>query len=73
MYTQKYLEEVEKAICDLQSGKRVTSVSYGDTHVQYAPINLDELLKLRSQIKANLNNPNSRKRQVIFSTSKGVE
>ena len=72
MYTQKYLEEVEKAICDLQSGKRVTSVSYGDTHVQYASMNLEELLKLRSQIKANLNNPNFRKRQVIFSTSKGV-
>ena len=52
MYTQEYLEAVEKAICDLQSGKRVTSVSYGDTHVQYAPINLDELLKLRSQILA---------------------
>ena len=38
LYTQEYLEAVEKAICDLQSGKRVTSVAYGDTHVQYAPI-----------------------------------
>ena len=72
MYTQEYLREVEKAICELQSGKRVTSVSYGDTHVQYASINLNELLKLRSQIKTNLNGNNSRKRQVIFSTSKGV-
>lgn len=72
MYTQEYLEAVEKAICDLQSGKRVTSVSYGDTHVQYATINLDELLKLRSQIKAGLAETNSRKRQVVFSTSKGV-
>ena len=73
MYTQEYLEAVEKAICDLQSGKRVTSVSYGDTHVQYATINLDELLKLRSQIKAGLAETNSRKRQVVFSTSKGVQ
>ncbi|MBR1734843.1 MAG: hypothetical protein IJ730_05280 [Alphaproteobacteria bacterium] len=73
MYTQEYLEAVEKAICDLQSGKRVTSVSYGDTHVQYATINLDELLKLRSQTKASLSESNSRKRQVIFSTSKGVQ
>ena len=72
MYTQEYLEAVGKAICDLQSGKRVTSISYGDTHVQYATINLDELLKLRSQIKAGLAETNSRKRQVIFSTSKGV-
>lgn len=40
MYTHEYLDTVEKAICDLQSGKRVTLVSYGDTHVQYASINL---------------------------------
>ena len=72
MYTQEYLEAVEKAICDLQSGKRVTSVSYGDTHVQYAPVNLEDLLRLRSQIKAGLLESNSRKRQVVFSTSKGV-
>ena len=50
LYTQEYLEAVEKAICDLQSGKRVTSVSYGDTHVQYAPVNLEELLRIRSQM-----------------------
>lgn len=74
MYTQEYLEAVEKAILDLQSGKRVTSVSYGDTHVQYASINLADLLKLRSQIKSGMADDalNSCKRQVIFSTSKGV-
>ena len=72
LYTQEYLEAVEKAICDLQSGKRVTSISYGDTHVQYAPVNLEDLLRLRSQIKAGLSETNPRKRQVIFSTSKGV-
>ncbi|MBQ3565291.1 MAG: hypothetical protein IJA14_04030 [Alphaproteobacteria bacterium] len=62
MYTQEYLEAVEKAICDLQSGKRVTSISYGDTHVQYAPINLEDLLRLRSQIKASLAEVTFRKR-----------
>ena len=72
LYTQEYLEAVEKAICDLQSGKRVTSIAYGDTHVQYAPVNLEDLLSLRSQIKACLTESTSRKRQVIFSTSKGV-
>ena len=55
-----------------RKGKRVTSISYGDTHIQYAPINLADLLKLRSQIKAGLSETNPRKRQVIFSTSKGV-
>lgn len=73
MYTQEDLEAVEKAICDLQSGKRVTSVSYGDTNVHYAPVNLEDLLRLRSQIKACLAESNPRKRQVIFSTSKGVQ
>lgn len=71
MYTQEYLEAVEKAICDLQSGKRVTSVSYGDTHVQYTSINLADLINLRSQIKLGLSDT-SHKRQVIFSTSKGL-
>lgn len=74
LYTQKHLEAIEKAICDLQNGKRVTSVSYGDTHVQYANLSLDDLLKLRSQIKSGIEDSalNNRKRQVIFSTSKGV-
>ena len=70
LYTQEYLEAVEKAISDLQSGKRVTSVSYGDMHLQYAPVNLEDLLRLRSQIKACLAESTS---QVIFSTSKGVQ
>ena len=73
MYTQEYLEAIEKAICDLQLGKRVTSVSYGDTHVQYAPVNLEDLLRLRSQIKAGITESNSRNRQVIFTTSKGMQ
>ena len=70
MYTSEDLIAIERAILDLQSGKRVTSVSYGDTHVQYAVTNLDDLLKLRNQIMASMSS--STKRQVIFSTSKGL-
>ena len=70
MYTNDDLIAFEKGILDLQSGKRVTSVSYGDTHVQYAVTNLDDLLKLRNQIMASMSS--STKRQVIFSTSKGL-
>ena len=71
MYTSEDLIAIERAILDLQSGKRVTSVSYGDTHVQYAVTNLDDLLKLRNQIMESLST--STKRQVIFSTSKGLK
>ena len=71
MYTNDDLMTIEKAILDLQSGKRVTSVTYGDTHVQYAVTNLDDLLKLRNQIMVSLSSSNTR--QVIFSTSKGLE
>ena len=71
MYTNDDLIAIEKAILDLQSGKRVTSVSYGDTQVQYAVTNLDDLIKFRNQIKMNM--ANTAKRQVIFSTSKGLQ
>ncbi len=66
------LEAIEKAILDLQSGKRTTSVQYGDMHVQYASMSLDELLKLRSQIKAGMNGTEKRARQARFQTSKGL-
>ena len=47
------LEAIEKAILDLQSGKRVTTVQYGDTRVQYAEVDLDKLLQIQSQIKVS--------------------
>ena len=72
MYSQNDLTVINKAISDLQAGRRVTSVSYGDTHVQYANMSLEELLKMRSLILSNLENSNSSKRQVRFMTSKGV-
>lgn len=71
MYTSEDLIAIERAILDLQSGKRVTSVSYGDTQVQYAVTNLDDLIKFRNQIVASMGSPS--KRQVIFSTSKGLQ
>ena len=67
---EEKLQAVEKAILDLQSGKRVTSVQYGDTRVQYAEVDLAELLDLRTKIKAAMNTNNHR--QVHFSTSKGL-
>lgn len=71
MTAEEELEAIEKAILDLQTGKRVVSVQYGDTRVQYASVDLDALKELRSQIKASLSGA-SEKRQVIFSTSKGI-
>lgn len=70
MYTSEDLIAIERAILDLQLGKRVTSVTYGDTNVQYAATDLDDLLKLRNQILAGIGS--STKRQVLFSTSKGL-
>lgn len=67
------LESIEKAISDLQSGKRVASVSYGDARVQYAAIDLQDLLDLRQRIKSGLKGDTSQKRQVIFTTSKGLK
>lgn len=72
MYTKVDLERVERAIADLQAGRRITSVQYGDTHVQYAGMTLEELTKMRSQILENLEGGRSSIRRAIFSTSKGV-
>ncbi len=69
---EEKLEAIEKAIFDLQSGRRTTSVQYGDMHVQYASMSLDELLKLRSQIKAGMSGTDKRARQARFQTSKGL-
>lgn len=73
MFAPKDLESIEKAISDLQSGKRIAAVSYGDTRIQYAAVDLQDLLNLRQRIKSGLKGDVQQKRQVIFSTSKGVE
>jgi hypothetical protein len=73
MHTKQNLEAIEKAISDMQSGRRIVGVSYGDTRLQYATITLAELLKLRSQIKSGLDDPEKlNKRRIVFITSKGI-
>ncbi|GHU14531.1 hypothetical protein FACS189449_11350 [Alphaproteobacteria bacterium] len=73
MYSKQNLEAIEKAISELQSGRRVTSVWYGDTRLQYASVDLQDLLNFRNRIKAGLEEPGkTNKRQVIFTTSKGL-
>ena len=73
MRKEEELEQVEKAILDLQRGKRVTSVWYGDMRVEYAEVDLDKLLQLRSQMKAGLEGANRRPRQAHFQTHKGLK
>ncbi|GHU17281.1 hypothetical protein FACS189472_03940 [Alphaproteobacteria bacterium] len=74
MYSKQNLEAIEKAISELQSGRRVTSVWYGDTRIQYASVDLQDLLNFRNRIKASLEDPEkNNKRQVIFATSKGIQ
>ncbi|GHT98295.1 hypothetical protein FACS1894126_3600 [Alphaproteobacteria bacterium] len=74
MYSKQNLEAIEKAISELQSGRRVTSVWYGDTRLQYASVDLQDLLNFRNRIKAGLEDPEkTNKRQVIFTTSKGLQ
>jgi AMMECR1 domain-containing protein len=66
------LDAIEKAIADLQIGRRIVGVSYGDTRVQYATITLEELLKLRNRIKSGIEDPEKfSKRRIVFVTSKG--
>jgi hypothetical protein len=73
MYDKKNLEAIEKAISDMQAGRRIVGVSYGDTRVQYANITLDELISLRNRIRAGIEDPEKfNKRQIIFMTSKGL-
>ncbi|GHU25306.1 hypothetical protein FACS189472_18450 [Alphaproteobacteria bacterium] len=73
MYSKQNLEAIEKAISELQSGRRVTSVWYGDTRIQYASVDLQDLLNFRNRIKAGLDDQEkTNKRQVIFATSKGL-
>ncbi|WP_341812050.1 gpW family head-tail joining protein [Wolbachia endosymbiont (group A) of Conops quadrifasciatus] len=73
MYSQEYLEQVEKAIKKLQSGKRVVSIGYGDHVVRYGEVQIKDLLDLRQRIKAELKTVSQKsKRKIVFSTSKGI-
>jgi hypothetical protein len=73
MYSAENLRAIEKAIADMQDGRRVVGVSYGDTRVQYANITLAELISLRNRIKSNVQDAEKlNKRRVIFTTTKGL-
>ncbi|WCR59239.1 MAG: hypothetical protein PG978_000675 [Wolbachia endosymbiont of Ctenocephalides felis wCfeF] len=73
MYSQEYLEQVEKAIKKLQGGKRVVSIAYGDHVVRYAEVDINTLLNLRQRIKAELKVAGIKpKRRIVISTNKGV-
>jgi hypothetical protein len=73
MYNKENLEAIEKAIRDVQAGRRIVGVSYGDTRLQYANITLAELLNLRNRIMAGIEDPEKfNKRRIIFTTSKGL-
>jgi hypothetical protein len=73
MYSKQNLEAIEKAIADMQSGRRIAGVSYGDTRLQYANITLAELINLRTRIKSGIEDPEKlNKRRIIFTTSKGL-
>jgi hypothetical protein len=73
MYNKENLEAIEKAIGDMQAGRRVVGVSYGDTRVQYANITLAELINLRNRIKSGMEDTEKlSKRRIVFVTSKGI-
>jgi hypothetical protein len=73
MYDKKNLEAIEKAISDMQAGRRIVGVSYGDTRVQYANITLAELISLRNRIRSGIEDSKKlNKRRIVFVTSKGL-
>jgi flagellar hook-basal body complex protein FliE len=73
MYAKENLEAIEKAIEDMQAGRRVVGASCGETRVQYANVTLDELISVRNRIKSALEDPERfNKRRVIFETTKGL-
>jgi hypothetical protein len=70
---QEQLRKIEEAIAKLQSGERIASVSYNGHSVSYFGISLDELLKQKQRLQEKIaESSNCAKRQVIFSTHKGV-
>jgi hypothetical protein len=73
MYTKENLEAIEKAIRDIQAGRRVVGASYGETRIQYANVTLGELLGLRNRIKSGMEDAGKfNKRRIVFVTSKGL-
>lgn len=74
MHSQEYLDQVEKVIKKLQSGKRVVSIAYGDHVVRYGEVQIKDLLALRQRIKSELKIAGVKpKRRIVISTNKGVD
>ena len=71
---KKDLKNIEEAISELQSGERVSSVSYNGHSVSYFGLSLKELLEQRQRIELKINELDKKlKKQIIFSTHKGVQ
>lgn len=72
-YTEADLVAVQEAINKLQSGERVVQVQHDSHLVKYAEVDLDDLVRLRNQIKAVVKVAGqSHKRRIQILSSKGV-
>ena len=72
-YTEADLQAVQDAINKLQSGERVVQVAHDGHVVKYAEVELDELLKLRNQIKSVVKAAGQKnKRRIQIISNKGV-
>tara|TARA_B100001564_G_C20190066_1_gene467995 strand:+ start:68 stop:295 length:228 start_codon:yes stop_codon:yes gene_type:complete len=72
-YTKADLQAVQDAINKLQSGERVVQVAHDGHVVKYAEVELDELLKLRNQIKSVVKAAGQKhKRRIQIISNKGV-
>jgi len=72
-YTEADLQAVQDAINKLQSGERVVQVAHDGHVVKYAEVELDELIALRTQIKAVVKIAGqSHKRRIQIISKKGV-
>lgn len=72
-YTEADLQAVQDAITKLQSGERVVQVAHDGHVVKYAEVELDELMRLRNQIKAVVKVAGQNyKRRIQIVSKKGV-
>jgi len=55
-FTSTDLSNVEQAIIDIATGKRIVEIEVGGKSRQFQAASLDKLQKLRSIIKADVNN-----------------
>ena len=53
-FTSTDLTNIKTAITDLMAGQRVGSVTIGDRQIRYSEVKLDDLIKLRDIIRADV-------------------